>query len=258
MQRLLKRLLSLFIVFLLLLGTSFKAVKFEGAMSSSVVDIYREDRKVLNSVKDLCERTLEVEALIQKGSIDASVIEDLWSECFVLQTAVRCSLNLEDLKTLFEGLLSKVKALETYNEEVSAKEKMVSVLGYLPSADEIYMLKCVVEAEVGSMSYEHKMLSTQVVVNRVLSERFSEKTLKGILTAPGQFSTIGNYYNNYRAVTDSTSDAVDAVLSGMYEDKSEGALFYYSPKYCKNQKAIDWFENDLKFLYEIDGVRYFK
>ena len=221
-------------------------------------DIYKEEKKVLNAVKEFGVEVVEIRNMLNEGSLDDDIIDTLMIEMCRLEVNVRCSLNYENLKTLFNELKSEVSSFKNKNEILKQEETYKRVLGYVPTEDEIYMLKCVVEAEVGGLSINHRMLSAQVVVNRVLSDEFSESTLKSVLTAKNQFSTIGNYYNNYRPVSESTSEAVDRVLNGVYEDESCGALYYYNPKYCKNQKTIDWFENDLTFWFEIDGVRYFK
>lgn len=254
MKRLLKTFVSLAIVMVITFLCSVNCVGSE----SLGFDIYREERKVLNAVKGFSVEVAEIRNLLNEGSLDDSVIEDLIMKMSRLEVNVRCSLNYEGLRDIFKELKNEVSTLKTKNSEIKKEETYKKVLGYIPTEDEIYMLKCVVEAEVGGLCFDHKMLSTQVVVNRVLSDEFSESTLRGVLTAKNQFSTIGNYYNNYRPVSKSTSDAVDTVLCGGYEDKSCGALYYYSPKYCKNKKTVSWFENDLTFLFEIEGVRYFK
>ncbi|MFT3950686.1 MAG: cell wall hydrolase [Oscillospiraceae bacterium] len=115
------------------------------------------------------------------------------------------------------------------------------------------MMYYIVEAEVGGCSEKSKLAVANVIINRAQSSRFPD-TIKGVLTARGQFSTIGNYYDKYRTPTKSTKDCVDRALAG--EDNSKGAVYFYSPKNCGGSTS-SWFES-LTFCMSIDGQRYFK
>lgn len=119
--------------------------------------------------------------------------------------------------------------------------------------EELEMLYYVVEGEVGGCSEASKLAVTNVIINRVKSSRFPN-TLKGVMTARSQFSAINNYYNKSRTPTQSTKNCVQRALYG--EDNSNGALYFYSKKYCSSSTA-SWFES-LTFCLEVDGQRYFK
>lgn len=119
--------------------------------------------------------------------------------------------------------------------------------------EELEMFYYVVEGEVGGCSEESKLAVANVIINRVQSPRFAN-TLKGVMTAKSQFTAISNYYSKKRTPTESTIDCVNRALYG--EDNSNGAVYFYSAKYC-SASTIAWFES-LTFCLEIDGQRYFK
>ena len=78
-----------------------------------------------------------------------------------------------------------------------------------------------------------------------------------VLHRKNQFSTISNYYNPKYMPTADTVAAVRSVLDGSAEDVSKGALFFYAPAHASKSSA-KWFENDLQFLFELEGHRFFK
>lgn len=119
--------------------------------------------------------------------------------------------------------------------------------------EELEMFYWVVEGEVGGCSEASKIAVANVIINRVKSPKFAN-TLKGVMTAKSQFSAINNYYNRNRKPTQSTIDCVNRALNG--EDNTNGAIYFYSVKYCSASSAR-WFET-LTFCFEIDGQRYFK
>lgn len=161
---------------------------------------------------------------------------------------------IDDYLTTEKPATSTVK-----NESTSVKEteKADSTLGENTvisyTDEELEMFYWVVEGEVGGCSEASKIAVANVIINRVKSPKFSN-TLKGVMTAKSQFSAINNYYNRRRAPTKSTIDCVNRALNG--EDNTNGAIYFYSVKYCSASSAR-WFES-LTFCFEIDGQRYFK
>ena len=121
------------------------------------------------------------------------------------------------------------------------------------SDEELQMFYYVVEGEAGGCSEQAKLAVANVIINRVKSPRFAN-SLSGVLTARGQFTAINNYYNKYRKPTSSTKDCVNRALYG--EDNSNGAVYFYAPRYCSGSTAA-WFES-LTFCFEVDGQRFFK
>lgn len=119
--------------------------------------------------------------------------------------------------------------------------------------EEFQMFIYVLQNEVGNCSEESKIAVANVILNRVKSPLFPN-TIYEVLTAPGQFDAIYNYYNPTHIPTDNTIECAKRALSG--EDNSNGAIYYYAPAYCGGETAA-WFET-LTFCTEIDGQRYFK
>ena len=120
---------------------------------------------------------------------------------------------------------------------------------------EIEMIESVIHHEVGYCSEESKIAITNIILNRVQHEDFPD-TVEEVLKQEGQFTAIHNYYDQELIPDDSTREAVSKALQGT--DNSQGALYYYAPEYVSDQSIINWFENELTFLFELEGQRYFK
>ena len=126
-----------------------------------------------------------------------------------------------------------------------------SVISY---TDEEYEMLCyVLQGEVGNCSEASKIAVANVVINRVKSPYFGS-SIKEVLTAPNQFTAIYGYYDGSKVPSQNTRDCALRALNG--EDNSNGAVYYYSPKYCGGSTAA-WFES-LTFCMELDGQRFFK
>jgi N-acetylmuramoyl-L-alanine amidase len=122
--------------------------------------------------------------------------------------------------------------------------------------EEKSMLEYIVQQEVNGLSLEHKRIIAGVIVNRVKSSSFPN-SIKGVLTQTNQFSSLSNWYSKKVTPDADTKQAVDEVLNGKTEDKTKGALYFYSPKYASGSSS-SWFENHLTFLFELEGHRFFK
>lgn len=119
--------------------------------------------------------------------------------------------------------------------------------------EEFDMLCYVLQGEVGNCSEASKIAVANVIINRVKSPAFPN-SLSGVLTSGNQFTAISGYYNKTTVPNQNTIDCAKRALGG--EDNSNGAIFYYAPKYCGGSTAA-WFET-LTFCMELDGQRYFK
>ena len=128
-----------------------------------------------------------------------------------------------------------------------------SVISY---TDEEFEMMCyVLQGEVGGCSDASKIAVANVIINRVKSSRFPD-SIKGVLTAPNQFTAISAYYNKTNAPSKNTKDCAKRALNGEGADASKGATYYYAPKYCSGSSAA-WFES-LTFCMELEGQRFFK
>lgn len=124
------------------------------------------------------------------------------------------------------------------------------------TAEEVEMLKYVIQAEAGGASLEDKRIVTFSITNRVLSPKFPD-TIFEVLHARNQFSTISNYYSKNKVPNETTCQAVEDVLMGRCENNSQNCLYFYCTQYPVEQSVIDWFEEDLVYLYTIGCDRFF-
>ncbi|MBR1422213.1 MAG: cell wall hydrolase [Ruminococcus sp.] len=153
-------------------------------------------------------------------------------------------------KTTTAAAATTTKAAAT-TTKAAAQATTTGVISY--TQEEFNMLCCVLQGEVGYCSEQSKIAVANVVINRVKSSKFPN-SINGVLTAPNQFTAIYGYYNGTVTPTENTKACALRALQG--EDNSNGAVYYYSPKYCSGSTA-SWFES-LTFCTELDGQRYFK
>ncbi|MGN0601557.1 MAG: cell wall hydrolase [Oscillospiraceae bacterium] len=121
------------------------------------------------------------------------------------------------------------------------------------TSEEFEMMCYVLQNEAGYLSESSKIAVSNVILNRVKSPNFPN-SISGVLTSNNQFTSIRNYYNRTNPPTQNTRNCVQRALKG--EDNSNGAVYYYAPKYCGGSSA-QWFES-LNFCMELEGQRFFK
>lgn len=135
--------------------------------------------------------------------------------------------------------------------ETTAQATTAALLSAKYTEQDILLIEKIVQSEVGNCSEASKIAVSNIILNRLSNNEFPN-TIQEVVFEKRQFSTV----NNMSVVpSENTKEAVMKALNG--EDNSQGALFFYAPKYVKNKKTIQWFENR-KFLFELDGQRYFK
>ncbi len=123
---------------------------------------------------------------------------------------------------------------------------------------EVDVLLRIVEAEAGSEDEDGRLLVANVVLNRMESERFPDTVTEVVFQQDQgvtQFSPVasGRYFRV--EISEKTRSAVERALKG--EDISQGALFFASRKYA-DSKPMNWFDNNLTFLFEHGGHEFFK
>lgn len=116
----------------------------------------------------------------------------------------------------------------------------------------------IVEAEATSEDIKGRMLVANVILNRVVSNKFPNSITEVVFQNNGttyQFAPIkdGRYWTV--KVSDETREAVERVLAG--EDYSQGAM-YFAARKLANQKAMSWFDSSLKFLFRHGVHEFFK
>ena len=114
----------------------------------------------------------------------------------------------------------------------------------------------IVEAEATCEDIKGRMLVANVILNRVVSERFPDSITEVVFQNNGvtyQFAPIkdGRFWSV--TVSEETREAVERVLTG--EDYSQGAM-YFAARRMANQKAMRWFDTSLKYLFR-HGVHEF-
>jgi len=109
------------------------------------------------------------------------------------------------------------------------------------------------EASIGSV--DHRVLITQVILNRAQGVKFPS-TVKGVLSAWKQFDGMIGYEDREGwTASEWTVRAVDLVLSGKSLDHSDGALYFCNPTIVGDN---NWFDNCLQAVCEIEGHRFYK
>ncbi len=124
------------------------------------------------------------------------------------------------------------------------------------STEETEMLRYIVQQEVRGASLKHKRIIVNVVLNRVNSADFPDN-IPDVLFQKGQFTSAENCINKRYPPDEDTKKAVHEVLNNECEDLSQGALYFYAPRWT-DEKIAGWFEENLTFLFELEGHRFFK
>lgn len=116
------------------------------------------------------------------------------------------------------------------------------------SASDRDLLARLVRAESGGESFTGQVAVAQVVLNRVLSNRFPS-TVRGVIYQKRQFSPVMNGSIN-RPANAQQFKAVDYALRN--GDVTSGALFFYAPKYVRSP-----YMESLRHI-KVIGVHHFK
>lgn len=115
------------------------------------------------------------------------------------------------------------------------------------SLDDYDALCRIVATEAGTEDIEGQILITNVIMNRVASDKFPD-TIQEVIESPGQFDPVetGAYY--YADPSDQIREAVIRALNG--EDISEGALYF--------QKSESKFWGDHEYLFRHGNHSFYK
>ena len=133
----------------------------------------------------------------------------------------------------------------------AAKEKYASVSttarsSYSASADEIHLLAAIVYWESGWEPANGQLAVANVVLNRVLSSRFSQNTIASVIYAPGQFSGV--------AENGAPSARFQAVLNMSNEQLSQRGCYDAAVTALSGQNNI----GDLLFFINVRKANYNK
>ena len=110
-------------------------------------------------------------------------------------------------------------------------------------------------AEAEGCNIQTKTLVIMTVLNRVWSDEFPD-TIEDVIfqerNGVYQFTPIANGQWNRVEPNDDCWEAVQVVMEAVY-DYSGGALYFES---CVDED--NWHSRNLEFLYESDGLRFYK
>lgn len=119
------------------------------------------------------------------------------------------------------------------------------------SAEESYLLARIAMAEAEGCNTQTKTLIIMCVLNRVWSDEFPD-TIEEVIFQENQFSPISDGRWDRVEPNEDCYEAVRIVMEAKY-DYSGGATYFES---CDNED--NWHSRNLEFLYESEGIRFYK
>lgn len=129
---------------------------------------------------------------------------------------------------------------------------------YVLGEVDMEVLLRIVESEAGGEDEEGKLLVANVVLNRVNNDQFPSTVTEVVFQQENgvtQFSPVSNGKYYQVEISEETYEAVERALKG--EDISQGALYFAARKYADSTK-MQWFDDNLTFLFEHGGHEFFK
>ena len=169
----------------------------------------------------------------------------------------------EDTSKVSESYSNKtttpyVSNLVTFEPQTEEESSEVEV-DYCPeftyskdwSAKESYLLARIAMAEAEGCNTQTKTLIIMCVLNRVWSDEFPD-TIEEVIFQENQFSPIDNGRWDRVEPNEDCYEAVKVVMEAKY-DYSGGATYFES---CADED--NWHSRNLEFLYESEGIRFYK
>lgn len=169
----------------------------------------------------------------------------------------------EDTSKVSESYSNKtttpyVSNLVTFEPQTEEESSEVEV-DYYPeftyskdwSAKESYLLARIAMAEAEGCNTQTKTLIIMCVLNRVWSDEFPD-TIEEVIFQENQFSPIDNGRWDRVEPNEDCWEAVKIVMEAKY-DYSGGATYFEN---CADED--NWHSRNLEFLYESEGIRFYK
>lgn len=119
------------------------------------------------------------------------------------------------------------------------------------SAKESYLLARIAMAEAEGCNTQTKTLIIMCVLNRVWSDEFPD-TIEEVIFQENQLSPIDNGRWDRVEPNEDCYEAVKVVMEAKY-DYSGGATYFEN---CADED--NWHSRNLEFLYESEGIRFYK
>ena len=163
------------------------------------------------------------------------------SESYSNKTTMPCVSNLVTFEPQTEEESSEVE-VDYYPEFTYSKDW---------SAEESYLLARIAMAEAEGCNIQTKTLIIMCVLNRVWSDEFPD-TIEEVIFQENQFSPIDNGRWDRVEPNEDCYEAVKIVMEAKY-DYSGGATYFEN---CADED--NWHSRNLEFLYESEGIRFYK
>ena len=166
-------------------------------------------------------------------------------------------------KSVSESYSNKTTTPYVYNlttfEPQTEEESSEVEVDYYPeftyskdwSTEESYLLARIAMAEAEGCNIQTKTLIIMCVLNRVWSDEFPD-TIEEVIFQENQFSPVDNGRWDRVEPNEDCYEAVKIVMEAKY-DYSGGATYFES---CSNED--NWHSRNLEFLYESEGIRFYK
>lgn len=166
-------------------------------------------------------------------------------------------------KSVSESYSNKTTTPYVYNlttfEPQTEEESSEIEVDYYPeftyskdwSAKESYLLARIAMAEAEGCNTQTKTLIIMCVLNRVWSDEFPD-TIEEVIFQENQFSPIDNGRWDRVEPNEDCYEAVKVVMEAKY-DYSGGATYFEN---CADED--NWHSRNLEFLYESEGIRFYK
>ena len=166
-------------------------------------------------------------------------------------------------KSVSESYSNKTTTPYVYNlttfEPQTEEESSEVEVDYYPeftyskdwSAKESYLLAKIAMAEAEGCNTQTKTLIIMCVLNRVWSDEFPD-TIEEVIFQENQFSPIDNGRWDRVEPNEDCYEAVKVVMEAKY-DYSGGATYFEN---CADED--NWHSRNLEFLYESEGIRFYK
>lgn len=178
--------------------------------------------------------------------------------CNISRPAVSEGVNESYKAETIKPHVSDLVVYEPYEPDTQEEETEIEV-NYYPeftyskdwSVEDSYLLAKIAMAEAEGCNTQTKTLIVMCVLNRVSSDEFPD-TIHDVIFQTNQFSPIDNGRWDRVEPNEDCWEAVKVVMEAKY-DYSGGATYFES---CDDED--NWHSRNLEFLYESDGIRFYK
>lgn len=178
--------------------------------------------------------------------------------CNISRPAVSEGVNESYKAETIKPHVSDLVVYEPYEPDTQEEETEIEV-NYYPeftyskdwSVEDSYLLAKIAMAEAEGCNTQTKTLIVMCVLNRVSSDEFPD-TIHDVIFQTNQFSPIDNGRWDRVEPNEDCWEAVKVVMEAKY-DYSGGATYFESCDDEDNRHS-----RNLEFLYESDGIRFYK